>query len=128
MTCPKCNNENARDAVFCETCGYSLHSGVVAANVAQYSTGTIYMNHQKNTIIGIILTIIWPGLGHLYARKFMKGLVLMGVYILLIILSPFTFLISGITAILLWLWMIFDVRNTIKEYNIIANRTGTPPW
>lgn len=87
----------------------------------------MYSIPQKSTGIGIVLSFLWVGLGHLYAGQIGKGLGLMVAYIALLVISIFL-LFPAIIALVLWLWAMFDTRDVINQYNEYTRRTGNPPW
>lgn len=128
MYCPKCGKDNPDDASFCGSCSASLN-GSAAPQGAAYGNNNAYAAApQKSTGLGIVLSIIFVGLGHLYAGLISKGITLMIVYILLIVLSPFTIFLSLIVALILWIWSIYDVNKMINQYNQQIRTTGNPPW
>lgn len=128
MFCPKCGKDNPDDSAHCGSCGANL-SGSAPASQAAYGGNNVYAAApQKSTGLGIVLSIIWVGLGHLYAGQIGKGIMLMIVYIVLFALSPFTLFITAFVAFILWLWSIFNVNKLINEYNQHIRSTGNPPW
>ncbi len=127
MFCPHCGENNSFDANYCKKCGANLNSDVRVEQSIPNST-IMYTIPQKSVGVGIILSFLCVGLGHLYAGLIGKGLGLLVLYIVLWILSPFTLFISGIIAFVLWLWAIFDTRTIINEYNNYTREIGNPPW
>lgn len=81
----------------------------------------------KSAGVGIILSIIFVGLGHLYAGLIGKGIVLLIVYVVLFAIGALT-LFGLILPLILWIWGIYDTNKNIKIYNEQVRRTGNPPW
>lgn len=128
MYCSKCGKDNPEDSVHCASCGAILNVSEVAPQVAAYGNNNVYAAApQKSTGIGIILAIIFVGLGHLYAGLISKGIILFIVYIVLIVLAVFV-IFTAIIAFILWIWSIYDVYTKINEYNQHIRSTGNPPW
>ena len=126
MFCPHCGENNPFDANYCKNCGTNLNSNVSAGQSIPNST-IMYAIPQKSVGVGIVLSFLCVGLGHLYAGLIGKGLGLLVLYIVLLFLTPVLY-ITLIIAFVLWIWALFDVRNTINEYNDLTRNTGRPPW
>lgn len=93
-----------------------------------------YVIPQKNAGIGIVLSFIFVGLGHLYAEQIGKGLLLMIIYfvllffsMVLILFEPLLYFLGLGTALLFWVWAMYDVNKVIKAYNEHILLTGRPP-
>lgn len=126
MFCPQCGKENQEGTTYCGSCGYNI--GVPGANPGYSQSNTVYIAPQKSTGLGIILSVICVGLGHLYAGLITKGLLLIVVYTVLWVLMFFTFFITAIIAIVIWIWAIYDTNKSINQYNEHVRKTGNPPW
>lgn len=91
----------------------------------QYGKRPTYVVSGKSAGLGIVLSFLFAGLGHLYAGKIERGLGILIVYVLLLATSFLIF--TTIIAIVLWIWAMVDVYGTIDEYNEYLARTGNPP-
>ena len=137
MYCSKCGKDNPDDAVFCRDCGASLNGSRSTSPGAAYGNNNIYaVAPQKSTGLGIILSILYVGLGHLYAGAITKGILLIVIFTLLgsamlvslVIYSIFSMFILVIVALILWIWSIYDTSKMINQYNQHIRSTGNPPW
>lgn len=81
---------------------------------------------MKSTGLGLILSFLLAGLGHLYAGRINKGLGILVAYVLL--WATYFFIITGLIAFILWIWAMVDVYREINDYNEYLARTGHPPW
>ena len=73
------------------------------------------------------------GIGHIYAGKIAKGLFILIGGIVLFYVGVFTLIILiGIPLLLIyagiWIWQIFDARNTARKFNERVQATGKEPW
>ena len=128
MYCRKCGKDNPDESMYCGECGASLHGSEIVPQGTAYGSSNVNPSApQKSTGIGIILSIICVGFGHLYAGLISKGILLFLVYTVLIVLSAM-FIFPFIIAIVMWIWGIYDVNNLIKQYNQQIRQTGNPPW
>ena len=127
MFCPKCAFDNPDDSEYCSSCGTPLNNNAVYNKASQHVQSS-YILPQKSTGVGIILSFLLPGLGHLYAGLIGMGLILMVLSMVFIALAFFTFFITLVFYLILWIWGIFNVRQKINEYNEYIRRVGSPPW
>lgn len=138
MFCPRCGQKNPDNAAFCMSCGNSMdrHNAVNDRPYSQnyHNDRMTYILSQKNAGIGIILSFIYAGMGHLYAEQIGKGLLIMIVYFVLLLFAGFltfiepTLVIVGFAIVIVfWVWAMYDVNKIIKEYNEYLLRTGRPP-
>lgn len=172
MYCPNCGKVILDDETVCSSCGDNLDIDALpvhtspqgAAPLNTTSQGTtpldtspatpldtspqgatiVYLAPQKSVGVGVVLSFLLAGLGHLYAEQIGKGLCLAIAYIALLTftqiltltelltLEPLEFtvflLFTIIVAFALWLWALFDTREIINRYNRYTRRTGNPPW
>jgi len=145
MYCKSCGKEMEDDSSFCPECG------VASKCQQQNNNAPRYWTQEKSAGIAIVLGFFFMGLGHLYAGKLTRGIVLMLANILLAILVyvvVFTVLLStdfiynvdglagvlvaiigvGLAEFILWIWQLYDVNKLVKEYNEHARRTGEALW
>ncbi|GGJ77940.1 DUF6677 family protein [Virgibacillus salexigens] len=79
---------------------------------------------MKKTWLSLLLSFIFPGLGHLYLGLVKKGVLLISAYILSLILSV---VVVGIfTLVIVWVYSLIDsfiktseINNEVKEDNIL---------
>ena len=72
---------------------------------------------EKNTAIAIILSILWTGVGHLYAGKENRGTVLLIVYFVLCVLAVATGGVFLVALLPFWVWGIYDASQAVEEHN-----------
>jgi Predicted membrane protein len=149
LYCQKCGKEINDNSTFCSSCGASTDGSTQTNNIPNYGpqNNAYVYSREKSNGVGIILGFFIPGLGHLYAGKIGKGLLIMFSGIILSVISmiavfgaisydstgalngALTFLIIlPIIYIIIWIWNMYDVNKVIKEYNECLRRTGNPPW
>jgi TM2 domain-containing membrane protein YozV len=120
--CPKCMKKSVNEN-YCPTCGYRLNPNVktcqscgsamdVNAQVCA-SCGAAVV--QKNPILALVLSLLFPGLGQLYNGQNRKGITLIIAYVVFLILS--LILIGIILAILIWLYGMYDAFTSAKALN-----------
>lgn len=142
MFCRKCGKENPDDATFCNSCGSNLNSDSYQNPYTnqqarydsdpnctynpRYDSRPPYRMEMKSTGLGLILSFLLAGLGHLYAGRINKGLGILVAYVLL--WATYFFIITGLIAFILWIWAMVDVYREINDYNEYLARTGHPPW
>lgn len=128
MFCPNCRNEMDDQTDFCPKCGYDLVRG---------SRPSRACSKEKNVGVGIVLAFVIVGTGYMYAEKIGKGLCIFAGGIIIsafaaLFLSESTAPIIGVLLMVayvaIWIWSIYDTRNTIRRYNDELIRTGDPPW
>lgn len=130
--CSHCGKEVASTGTnFCPNCGQSL-TGQVTPNYNPYK------NPTTAALIAIIGGIFgFMGIGHIYAGKIGKGIIiLVGGIILfavgLLTLSFFFGFVAGIPLLIIyfviWIWQIFDARATARKFNEHLKATGKEPW
>ncbi|HKM13541.1 MAG TPA: zinc ribbon domain-containing protein [Candidatus Methanomethylophilaceae archaeon] len=128
MYCRKCGKDNPDDAIFCKECGANLNGSEVVPQGTPYGSNNYHASAlQKSTGIGIILSIICVGFGHLYAGQISKGIILFIIFTVLMALSLVLYF-PVLIALVMWIWGIYDVNNTINQYNQHIRNTGNPPW
>ena len=138
------------DAEFCGSCGVS-RTGPIRNN-QNYNGGYSprYMVTEKSAGVAIVLGFLIVGLGHLYAGRIGRGLVVMAINILIAVPAyiflftvflediymsyddAFTWLVLlGLLMIVQFIylvWTLYDVNKLVKQYNEHARRTGEPLW
>lgn len=66
---------------------------------------------KKDPVLAVILSVLIPGIGHIYLEQIGKGLVILIAAVLL------GMIFWGIGYILVLLWSCFDVYHTAKTLN-----------
>jgi TM2 domain-containing membrane protein YozV len=150
--CSKCGAMNTTDSNFCVSCGASLAppKKAVPPTTApppppppQYTppppptTGTAsyppptqmtdaqLMTVRKNEALSVILTIILPGLGHLYLNKIKRGLVFIVISIIMWIIGATVILIP--ITVVWYLYAIYDSYQLTKKHNEALFSLRRPP-
>ena len=142
MICTRCGFSNPDGTRYCTSCGNEMTD---RQGGPRFTEGYIdnQISPQKSIGFGIVFSALIVGLGHLYAEKIGKGIALSIIFVVLMIITMTFYmewmyygypsgalfaLIFGIPALLLWIWTLYDARDTIKEYNQHLRTRGTPPW
>ena len=120
--CPNCRQKTVNED-FCSVCGYQINRKIrichncgskidaMAKVCAHCGAKTI----NKNPIVALGLSLIFPGLGQLYNNQNHKGLVLIIAYIVSFILC--LILIGVILVILIWIYGMYDAFVSAKAIN-----------
>ena len=131
--CPNCGTEVTPQTVFCPQCGFKLsgeekpqtkfcqncgkkidinaevcpYCGVRVANAAP--------SEVKNVLLSAILSILFPGLGHLYLELTKKGISFIIAYAVSWLLM--IFLIGFVLAPIVWIWALIDSIKSTEAIN-----------
>ena len=101
---------------FCQSCGKKIdinseicpYCGVRVANIMRSS-------EEKNVLLSAILSLLFPGLGHLYLGLNKKGISFIVAYIVSAIL---VFLVIGfVLIVIVWLWALIDSIKATESIN-----------
>ena len=118
--CPKCgfrfNQEEQSQTKFCQSCGEKIninaeicpHCGVRVANISSSSD-------EKNVLLSAILSILFPGLGHLYLGLDKKGISFIIAYIVSAVLI--LLFIGFVLVIIVWIWALIDSIKSTEAIN-----------
>ena len=128
MYCRMCGEQLPADAAICEKCGHVIERGA-----KNQPNGVGYMKPLKSKGIAAVLSVIFMGLGQIYAGKIARGVVL-AIIEAFCISQVFAFSLAllavdltitmwaaylGITivSIVLWAWQVFDAYKLARDYN-----------
>jgi len=130
MYCGKCGAEIGVGHDYCGKCGHKV--GGAPEQRPGYNTVVV---REKSEGGAAVLSLLWPGLGQIYAGKIARGLCIMLasivliVFLFLLIIVSFLFIfIAAIGSLAFWIWNVFDAYNLSKEYNSHLRATGNRPW
>ena len=72
---------------------------------------------EKNMIIALVLSIIWSGLGLIYAGDVQRGLLLAVAALVLDLLAFFVFFPLGIVVFLIWIYSLYVTYKEVQAVN-----------
>ncbi len=114
--CPNCGEKLAQTVKFCPNCGFDFKniSGNANKNMSNPSYGQ-NLPVRKESIVSVILSFVFPGLGQFYNGNSTKGIYFIILAVVSIILT--VILIGALIYILIWLWSIIDAYNSAEKLN-----------
>ena len=72
---------------------------------------------KKNMIIALLLSLIWSGLGLIYAGDVQKGIILAVIAIIAEVLYLFVNQIFGIVVFIIWIYSLYVTYQEVKTAN-----------
>jgi TM2 domain-containing membrane protein YozV len=129
MYCSKCGAEIFDGQEFCGKCGQRVRAGTNQ----QYMVSA----REKSAGAAAVLSLLWMGLGQIYAGKIGLGLMLMivcpiflimGFLFLIVVLELVGLIMFVVIVLILWIWNIFNAHQLANEYNDAVRATGRRPW
>lgn len=72
---------------------------------------------KKNMIIALILSLIWSGLGLIYAGNVQKGIILAVIAIITEVLHLFVNPIFGLIVFITWIYSLYATYTEVKTIN-----------
>ena len=72
---------------------------------------------KNNMIIAIILSVIWSGLGLIYAGDMKRGIILALVALIAEILYLYVSQILGIVVFIIWIYSLYATYQEVKAVN-----------
>lgn len=72
---------------------------------------------KKNMIIAIILSVIWSGLGLIYAGDMKKGIILAVLALIFEVLHLLGYPIVGIVVFIIWIYSLYATYKEVKAVN-----------
>jgi len=145
--CPKCGTQNEDADRFCLRCGQPLVPNASAyQGNAGYNYGYApppyqgYLPNKKSGAVAVILAFFIAGVGHLYAGKYVRGIIILvvveGIGTVLSFLlymsimdyavgaggpfmnSTWALIIIGFVAYFIaYVWQMYDAYKAVQEYN-----------
>lgn len=130
--CPSCGSE-VDDAKFCPKCGTSISNSNNYRKKTKYCTNCASqidvnavicpncgvqisnVSEEKSALVAALLTILFPGLGHLYLGLNHKGLTFILLYVVSIILI--IIIVGFVLMLVLWIWALVDVIDSTNTIN-----------
>ena len=72
---------------------------------------------KKNMIIALILSVIWSGLGLIYADDMKRGIILAVLALIFEILYLYVSQILGIIVLIIWVYSLYATYKQVKAVN-----------
>lgn len=115
MFCTDCGAYNEDDNRYCRSCGKSLID-ILPVYPDDIPTGSPIK--RKNVLVAILLAII-PGVGQMYARRVLRGIVFM----LAVLILPYPY------WMILWVCGMIDSYRLVNKWNrAIRESPNARPW
>jgi uncharacterized membrane protein YvbJ len=105
--CRNCGFKLEGDFKFCPNCGHNLKATVKSRNVS--------IDKEKSTLVAVVLSVLLPGMGHMYLGLDNAGAILLIAYIVSLILV--LFVIGLALALIVWIWALVDTINSANALN-----------
>lgn len=120
--CPNCRQRTVNED-YCSTCGYRINQNVricsscgskidARAKVCANCGAKVI---QKNPIVALILSFLFPGLGQLYNNQNRKGVILIIANVISLILC--LLLVGVILVLLIWIYAMYDAFMSANAIN-----------
>lgn len=72
---------------------------------------------RKNMIIAMILSVIWSGLGLIYADDMNRGIILLVLAIIFEVLNFYVNQLFGIVVFIIWIYSLYATYKQVKAVN-----------
>lgn len=72
---------------------------------------------KKSMIIALIISIIFTGLGLLYTKEYVKGIVIFIVSVIFNLLSMFIHPLISIVSLIVWIYGLYATYKSVKAWN-----------
>ncbi|MDD1748010.1 MAG: zinc ribbon domain-containing protein [Methanomassiliicoccales archaeon] len=133
--CPNCGAARVEGVRYCPNCGHDLFALEPEPGTRSKGSGQTPPGRHKSIGLTLILAIIFPGLGHMYAGRWTRGLTIMlGFIVVLLVIGAVLALLGAslvglvcapiviIGGLLLFipfeLWQIFDAIGSSAAVNM----------
>lgn len=111
--CHNCGFKLENASRFCPNCGYDLENKKSVNNNVNHSYVVNY--EEKSMLLSVVLSIIFPGLGHIYLGLNRKGATFLIAYVISAVLI--FILIGLLLCTVLWIWALIDVIQSTNALN-----------
>ncbi|QLD85155.1 zinc ribbon domain-containing protein [Natronomonas halophila] len=113
--CRECGSEIRRAAEICPECGVRQRSPPSSPAVESLLDG-------RNPLIAAVLSAVFPGLGHIYAREIDMGFFFAVAFVLAVL--SLTVFIGFVLVPAIWLYAMYDAAKSAERRD--AELTGMP--
>ncbi len=118
--CPRCGHRCGAEkekpqTKFCQTCGEKININAEICPHCGVRVANFQSSQEKNVLLSAILSLLFPGLGHLYLGLSKKGISFILAYIVSAILI--ILFIGLVLMIIVWLWALFDSIKSTEAIN-----------
>ena len=117
--CPKCGfklkGEEKPQTKFCQNCGKEIDINAEICPHCGVRVATAPASEEKNVLLSAILSLLFPGLGHLYLGLNKKGISFIIANIVSWILV--FILIGFVLALIGWVWALIDSIKSTEAIN-----------
>ena len=72
---------------------------------------------KKNMIIAMVISFFFAGLGLLYTKEYVKGLIIFVIAVILNILSMFVSPYVAIISFIVWIYGLYATYQSVKAWN-----------
>ncbi len=103
--CPRCGNAMQREDRYCHHCGAERHHATSSRPMA-----------VKSATAAVLLSIMLPGLGHLYAEDRNTGIMLIAATVVLAVLGVLL-LVPLLVLLVIWLWGMLDAARATERFH-----------
>jgi hypothetical protein len=101
--CPRCGEAWVEGQRHCLNCGHDLYAmdegRIEGRKETAWEKGPTASKARRSVRLTIILAIIFPGLGHLYAGRLERGIIIMAVFILILAAAISTVALLGSSVV-----------------------------
>ena len=119
VSCPQCGykfvQEENPQTKFCQNCGEKIDINAEICPHCGVRVAYIKSSDEKNVLLSAILSLLFPGLGHLYLGLNTKGISFIIAYI--VSWALMCLLIGFILAPIVWLWALIDSIKSTESIN-----------
>lgn len=118
------NTTNTTNYKYCRNCGSEIDARAVICPKCGVATGVTMQT--KNEGLAAVLSFLVPGAGQIYNGQIIKGLVLFAAQLISIVLMAIG--IGFITALIVWVYAIYNAYHRAKEINTGTCKDSSPEY